>query len=112
MMFAVAFKAVAAKNATVAVLVPLRVKPPNVNVCEPAAMLVFAKRFNAPEFSVTVPSVSAYVWPLVFAYVRVPPFEVIPAALFTRFNAPSAAEVFVSVNPPPFNVIPDVLTNA
>jgi hypothetical protein len=75
-------------------------------------MLVLAMRFNAPEFSVTVPKVSAYVFPLVFVYVIVPPFEVIPAALFTRFSAPSAEVVFVKVNPPPFNVIPDVLTNA
>ena len=75
-------------------------------------MLVFAKRFNAPELSVTVPRVSVYVFPLVFAYVIVPPFDVIPAALFTRFSAPSAEVVFVRVNPPPFNVIPDVLTNA
>jgi hypothetical protein len=52
------------------------------------------------------------VFPLVFAYVIVPPFDVIPATLFTRFSAPSAEVVFVKVNPPPFNVIPDVLTNA
>jgi hypothetical protein len=112
MMFAVVFNPDADKNATVAVLVPLRVNPPSVSVCEPVAMLVFAKRFNAPELSVTVPNVSAYVLPVVFAYVRVPPFEVIPAALFTRFNAPSAEDVFVSVKLPSFNVIPDVLTNA